>query len=73
MLGPPVETVPPVAVFTGPANAPDPVVATSGPAKKKKKVASKQNGESASGDKPKNTGTSAAKKPAKPKVSSAAQ
>ncbi len=73
VLGPPVETVPPVAVFTGPANAPDPVVATSGPAKKKKKVASKQNGESASGDKPKNTGTSAAKKPAKPKVSSAAQ
>lgn len=73
VLGPPVETVPPVVVFTGPANRPDPVVATGGPAKKKKKVAAKPSGESASGDKPKNTGNGTAKKQAKPKVSSATQ
>lgn len=72
VLGPPVETVPPVVVFTGPANHPDPVVATGTPAKKKKKVAAKPNGEGASGDKPKSTNSSA-KKQAKPKVSSATQ
>lgn len=72
VLGPPVETVPPVVVFTGPANRPDPVVATGTPAKKKK-VAAKPNGETTSGDKPKNTGNGAAKKQAKPKVSSATQ
>ncbi|RDV03714.1 D-alanyl-D-alanine carboxypeptidase [Undibacter mobilis] len=69
VLGPPVETVPPVVVFTGPASHPDPVIATAAPGKKKKKVAAKPNGEGASGDKPK----SSAKKQAKPKVTSAAQ
>ena len=70
VLGPPIESVPPVVVFTGPANKPDPVVATGGPAKKKK-TAAKPAGEGASGDKPKTTAT--AKKPARPKVSSATQ
>ena len=63
VLGPPVETVPPVVVFTGPANQPDPIVATGSPAKKKNAAAAKPQGE------PKNT---TAKKPAKPKVTSAA-
>jgi D-alanyl-D-alanine carboxypeptidase len=42
VLGPPIDTTPPVVVFTGPADRPDtaPQVA-SGPAKKKKKVAAK--------------------------------
>lgn len=42
VLGPPIDTTPPIVVFTGPANNPDsaPQVA-SGPAKKKKKVAAK--------------------------------
>jgi D-alanyl-D-alanine carboxypeptidase len=71
VLGPPVETVPPVVVFTGPANQPDSVVATGGGSKKKKKVAAKPTGEGASGDKPK--ANNAAKKQAKPKVSSATQ
>jgi D-alanyl-D-alanine carboxypeptidase len=39
VLGPPVDTEPPVVVFTGPANKPDPVQSGgSGPAKKKKHV-----------------------------------
>ena len=74
VLGPPVETVPPVVVFTGPANKPDPVVATGGGAKKKKKTAAKPASGSASGDKPNGSApksTATAKKPAKPKVSSA--
>lgn len=73
VLGPPVETVPPVTVFTGPANHPDPVVAAAPHAKKKKKVAAKPAGETApaaaTSPKPKTT----AKKQTKPKVSSATQ
>lgn len=57
VLGPPTETTPPVVVFTGPANHPDVPQTASAPAKKKKK---------------KTAGKPAAK-PAKPKVSSAAQ
>jgi D-alanyl-D-alanine carboxypeptidase len=43
VLGPPIETTPPIVVFTGPADHPDtiPQVATAGSAKKKKKVAAK--------------------------------
>lgn len=73
VLGPPVETVPPVTVFTGPASHPDPVVAAAPHAKKKKKVAAKPAGETApaagTSPKPKTT----AKKQTKPKVSSATQ
>jgi D-alanyl-D-alanine carboxypeptidase len=59
VLGPPVDTAPPVVVFTGPADHPDQVAQTvSAAPKKKKKTAAKP----ATGD-----------KPAKPKVSSAAQ
>jgi D-alanyl-D-alanine carboxypeptidase len=62
VLGPPVETAPPIVVFTGPADHPDSAVQTSSAApKKKKKTAAKPE----TGDK--------AAKPAKPKVSSAAQ
>jgi len=65
VLGPPVETAPPIVVFTGPANHPDTVAQTaSASPKKKKKVAAKP----AAGDKP-----AAAKPDKKPKVSSAAQ
>jgi len=38
VLGPPVDTEPPVVVFTGPADKPDPVQAESKPTKKKKSV-----------------------------------
>ena len=42
VLGPPVETAPPVVVFTGPADHPDAVAQTaSASPKKKKKVAAK--------------------------------
>jgi D-alanyl-D-alanine carboxypeptidase len=94
VLGPPVETAPPVVVFTGPANRPDAVPQTaSAPAKKKKtKTAAKpaDNAKSVEGAKPDAAKPAAAKpkakpaakpatktakpaKPAKPKVSSAAQ
>jgi D-alanyl-D-alanine carboxypeptidase len=82
VLGPPVDTTPPIVVFTGPADHPDtaPQVA-SGPAKKKKKVAAKP----AAAEKPAAAAKPAAakeaapkvakpaNKPAKPKVTSATQ
>jgi D-alanyl-D-alanine carboxypeptidase len=71
VLGPPVDTTPPVVVFTGPADHPDTVPQVAhGPAKKKKKaVAAKPAGAA----KPKAATTAKPAKPAKPKVSSAAQ
>jgi D-alanyl-D-alanine carboxypeptidase len=81
VLGPPVETTPPVAVFTGPADRPDTVeqVASATPKKKKKaaaakteaskktaKAGKKEDSKSAKTAKP-------AKPPAKPKVSSTTQ
>ena len=74
VLGPPVETTPPVVVFTGSADHPDTVAQTASAApKKKKKVAAKTEG----AEKPANSAkTAKAIKPAKhtkPKVSSATQ
>jgi D-alanyl-D-alanine carboxypeptidase len=71
VLGPPVDSTPPVVVFTGPADHPDTVPQVAhGPAKKKKKaVAAKPAGAA----KPKAATTAKPAKPAKPKVSSAAQ
>ena len=69
VLGPPVETTPPVVVFTGPADHPDTAAQTaSAPSKKKKK---KVAATPATGEK----SAKAAKpvKSAKPKVTSAAQ
>ena len=72
VLGPPVETSAPIVVFTGPANRPDTVAQTAAATPTKKK---KSGAKPATGDKPAKTGDKAAKtaKPAKPKVSSAAQ
>jgi D-alanyl-D-alanine carboxypeptidase len=66
VLGPPIETEPPIVVFTGPADKPDPVQVASAPAKKKHKRAAKS-------EKPgeKKTEKKAEKKTAKPKVSAA--
>ena len=45
VLGPPVETEPPVKVFTGPPDHPDAVQTAEPRAKKKKRVAKKETGE----------------------------
>jgi D-alanyl-D-alanine carboxypeptidase len=77
VLGPPVETTPPIVVFTGPADHPDTVVQTASAApKKKKKAAAKKEGaaeKSAKTDDAAKTAKKPAAKPAKPKVSSATQ
>jgi D-alanyl-D-alanine carboxypeptidase len=71
VLGPPVETTPPIVVFTGPANHPDTVAQTaSATPKKKKRRAAKP----ATGEKPVKPAQAAKPaKSAKPKVSSAGQ
>jgi D-alanyl-D-alanine carboxypeptidase len=62
VLGPPVDNTPPVVVFTGPADHPDPVQAEAPKPRKKKKAAPAQ---AAAAAKP--------QKQAKPKVSAAGQ
>jgi D-alanyl-D-alanine carboxypeptidase len=56
VLGPPVETVPPVVVFTGPADHPDPVITPKPPHKKQKvrgaKNAKKKSEKTASAKRP---------------------
>ncbi len=80
VLGPPVDTEPPVVVFTGPPDHPDPVQTAEPRAKKKKRVAKKEAGEqketAAKKDGAKKDGAKTASAPkrakhAKPKVSSA--
>jgi D-alanyl-D-alanine carboxypeptidase len=67
VLGPPVETTPPVVVFTGPADHPDTVSQTaSATPKKKKKTTAKSEGKSESK-------TEGAEKPAKADASKAAK
>lgn len=82
VLGPPVETTPPVIVFTGPADHPDPIAQTASPApKKKKKAVAKAEGteKPEKAAKPKTSDTAKTVKPAKPaksakpKVSTATQ
>ena len=83
VLGPPVETTPPVVVFTGPADHPAPVAQTaSATPKKKKKAAAKTDGsekstKAAAPAKPKTDAkpakTAKPAKQAKPKVTSTAQ
>jgi D-alanyl-D-alanine carboxypeptidase len=80
VLGPPVETTPPVVVFTGPADHPDTVVqtASAAPKKKKKAVAKTEGPEKAaktdaSGKAAKAAKTAKPAKQAKPKVTSANQ
>jgi D-alanyl-D-alanine carboxypeptidase len=83
VLGPPVETTPPVVVFTGPADHPDTVAQTaSATPKKKKRAAAKADGKSDSAGKAgktQDTGKAAkarpakVAKPAKPKVTSVNQ
>jgi D-alanyl-D-alanine carboxypeptidase len=76
VLGPPVETTPPVVVFTGPADRPDTVEQTaSATPKKKKKVAGKTDADKSAKPAAKAPATKSAKpaKPAKPKVSATTQ
>jgi D-alanyl-D-alanine carboxypeptidase len=81
VLGPPVETAPPVVVFTGPADHPDPIAQTASAApKKKKKTAAKaeateKSAKAAKPAKAEETPKKTAKpaKPAKPKVTSVNQ
>jgi D-alanyl-D-alanine carboxypeptidase len=79
VLGPPVDTEPPVVVFTGPADHPDVISQTASAApKKKKRVAAKTDQTGAaekSADKPaaKPVNNKKGAKAAKPKVSSAKQ
>ena len=75
VLGPPVDTEPPIKVFTGPADHPDPVQVAAPHPKKKKHVAKKESGEKAK-DTEKKDGAKSATTPkhpkpgAKPKVTS---
>jgi len=74
VLGPPVETEPPVVVYTGPAGHPDAVPQTATPTTKKKKKATRRPARAAKGKSGKHAKPArAAKKPAKPKTSSASQ
>ncbi len=77
VLGPPVETTPPIVVFTGPADHPDTAVQTASAApKKKKKVAAKTEGAekpAKAEDPAKAAKTAKPAKPAKPKVTSVNQ
>jgi len=80
VLGPPVETTPPIVVYTGPADHPDTIQQTASAApKKKKKTAAKAEGAEKSAkpaDKPAKTDGKKAAKPAKaakPKVTSVNQ
>src|SRR5690242_63430 len=80
VLGPPVETTPPVVVFTGPADHPDAVAqtASAAPKKKKKAVAKSDGGEKnakpAKTEEPAKPAKPAkTAKPVKPKVTSSTQ
>jgi D-alanyl-D-alanine carboxypeptidase len=68
VLGPPVETTPPVVVFTGPADHPDPVAQTASAAPKKKKKTAKVEG----AEKSAKTAEKTAEKPAKSAASAKA-